>query len=60
MGSRGGKRQAPLAERTDHVKKLLILVVAAGVGFAIWKKIQNDQAEQDLWTEATSEFADLR
>jgi hypothetical protein len=42
------------------VKKLLILVVAAVAGFLVWKKLQDDQAEQDLWTEATSEYADLR
>ena len=42
------------------MKKLLVLAVAAAAGFMIWKKLQDDQAEQDLWTEATNEFADLR
>jgi hypothetical protein len=42
------------------MKKLLVLAVAAAGGFALWKKFQNDQAEQDLWTEATNEDADLR
>jgi len=42
------------------VKKLVLLLIIAAAGFAVWKKIQSDQAEQDLWTEATNEFADLR
>jgi hypothetical protein len=42
------------------VKKLIVLALAAAVGFLAWRKIQADQAEQDLWTEATSEGADLR
>ena len=36
------------------VKKLLLLVVA-GIGIlAVWKKVQADRAELDLWTEATT------
>ena len=36
------------------MKKLLLLaVVAAGV-FAVWRKVQADRAELDLWTEATT------
>jgi hypothetical protein len=42
------------------VKKLVVLAVAAAAGFLVWKKFQDDKAEQDLWTEATNEFADLR
>ena len=43
------------------MKKLVILgIVAAAAGFLVWKKMQEDQAEQDLWTEATNEYADLR
>ena len=42
------------------MKKLVILAVAAAAGFLVWKKMQDDQAEQDLWTEATNEYADLR
>jgi hypothetical protein len=42
------------------VKKLLVLLLAAGIGFAVWRKIQADKFEQDLWTEATNEVADLR
>jgi hypothetical protein len=42
------------------VKKVLVLAAAAAAGFAVWRKIQNDKLEQDLWTEATNEAADLR
>jgi len=36
------------------VKKLLVLALV-GVGvFAVWKKIQSDRAELDLWSEATT------
>ncbi|GGU95001.1 DLW-39 family protein [Actinomadura sp. LOL_016] len=36
------------------MKKLLILAVVALGGFAVWRKLQQDRAELDLWTEATS------
>jgi hypothetical protein len=37
------------------VKKLLLLVLI-GVGvFAVWRKVQADRAELDLWTEATTD-----
>ncbi len=37
------------------VKKLLLLLALAGAGvFAIWRKVQADRAELDLWTEATT------
>jgi hypothetical protein len=36
------------------VKKLLVLVLL-GLGiFAVWRKVQADRAELDLWTEATA------
>jgi hypothetical protein len=36
------------------VKKLIILA-AIGLGVAaIWRKVQADRAELDLWTEATT------
>jgi hypothetical protein len=37
------------------VKKLLVLVVIALGGFAVWRRLQQDRAELDLWTEATSD-----
>jgi hypothetical protein len=36
------------------VKKLLVLVVLALGAFAVWRKVQADRAELDLWTEATA------
>jgi hypothetical protein len=37
------------------VKKLLLLALI-GVGvFAVWRKVQADRAELDLWTEATTD-----
>jgi hypothetical protein len=48
------------AEEARPVKKLVVLVLAGAAGFLAWKKVQGDQAEQDLWTEATNESADLR
>jgi hypothetical protein len=37
------------------VKKILLLaLIGAGI-FAIWKKVQSDRAELDLWTEATTD-----
>jgi hypothetical protein len=39
------------------VKKLLLLALI-GVGvFAVWRKVQADRAELDLWTEATTDDA---
>jgi hypothetical protein len=34
------------------MKKLLLLATAAA-GFAAWRKMKADKAEQDLWAEAT-------
>jgi hypothetical protein len=36
------------------VKKLLVLAIVGIVGFAVWRKVQADRAELDLWTEATT------
>jgi hypothetical protein len=35
------------------VKVLLVILLTLG-GFAVWRKMQADRAELDLWTEATS------
>lgn len=36
--------------------KKLVLLVLVGVGiFAVWRKVQADRAELDLWTEATTD-----
>ncbi len=35
--------------------KKLIVFAALGLGaFAVWRKVQSDRAELDLWTEATA------
>jgi hypothetical protein len=36
------------------VKKLIILALVALAGFAVYRRLQQDRAELDLWTEATS------
>jgi hypothetical protein len=35
------------------VKKLLLVVLAALGGYFVYRQVQADRAEQDLWTEAT-------
>jgi hypothetical protein len=35
------------------VKKLLTVALAAAGAFAVWRKMEADKAEQDLWAEAT-------
>ena len=37
------------------VKKLLVVVVLALSAFAVWRKVQADRAELDLWTAATTD-----
>jgi hypothetical protein len=36
------------------MKKLLILIVVALGGFIVWRKVQAQRADLDLWSEATS------
>lgn len=36
------------------MKKLIVLAVLVLGGFAVWRKVQSDRAELDLWTEATT------
>ena len=35
------------------VKKLVLLLVAGAAGFALWRKVSADKAEQALWAEVT-------
>ncbi|GAB4065118.1 hypothetical protein GCM10028777_13700 [Angustibacter speluncae] len=35
------------------MKKLIVVLGLAGAGYALWRKQQAEQAEQDLWAEAT-------
>jgi uncharacterized iron-regulated membrane protein len=41
------------------MKKLLILVLLAGIGYLVYRQIAANRAEDDLWSEATAE-PDLR
>jgi uncharacterized iron-regulated membrane protein len=41
------------------VKKLLIVAALAGIGYVIYRQVTASKAEQDLWSEATTE-PDLR
>lgn len=41
-------------EGVPPVKKLIALAVVLAGGFGIWRRFQQDRAERDLWTEATS------
>ncbi|HEX4831568.1 MAG TPA: DLW-39 family protein [Trebonia sp.] len=36
------------------MKKLLILALLVVGGFAIWRRVQAQRADLDLWSEATS------
>ena len=36
------------------VKKLLLFALVGLGVFAVWRKVQADRAELDLWTEATT------
>ncbi|HEX6519600.1 MAG TPA: DLW-39 family protein [Streptosporangiaceae bacterium] len=36
------------------MKKLLVVVLLGLGAFAVWRKVQSDRAELDLWTEATA------
>jgi hypothetical protein len=41
-------------QRKRTVKKLIVLAVVAVGLAALWRKVQADRAELDLWTEATT------
>ena len=41
-------------EGVHAVKKLLLLALVGVGAFAVWRKVQADRAELDLWTEATT------
>jgi hypothetical protein len=36
------------------VKKLVLLALIGLSAFALWRKVQADRADLDLWTEATT------
>ena len=35
------------------MKKLLLIALVAAGGYLVYRQVQADKAEQDLWTEAT-------
>jgi predicted negative regulator of RcsB-dependent stress response len=52
-GGRCLLRPVVLALWRNVVKKLLVLVLVAAAGFAVWRKMESDRAEQALWAEVT-------
>ena len=36
------------------MKKLILAILLVLTVFAVWRKVQSDRAELDLWTEATA------
>lgn len=38
------------------MKKLLFVLVAVGAGYVVWRKLSEDNAERDLWSEVTDTF----
>ena len=38
------------------MKKFLVLLLAAGAGYLLWRKYTEDNAERDLWAEVTDTF----
>jgi hypothetical protein len=50
----GRQKSSYVKERRGRaVKKLLLVALAAIGGLLVYRQIQADRAEQDLWTEAT-------
>ncbi|MDA3022533.1 MAG: DLW-39 family protein [Actinomycetota bacterium] len=41
------------------MKKLLLVVALLGIGYVVYRQVTASKAEQDLWSEATTE-PDLR
>lgn len=53
-GAVSPRARGETVEKWGHtVKKLLVLALVALGGLLIWRKVQADRAELDLWTEAT-------
>ena len=38
------------------MKKLLLLLGFATAGFLVWRRLQDDRDERDLWAEVTDTF----
>ena len=51
-----GRLRSAKGEGVRTVVKKLLLLALVGLGaFAVWRKVQADRAELDLWTEATTD-----
>ncbi len=35
------------------MRKIVVAALAAAAGFAVWRKVSSDKAEQELWKEVT-------
>ncbi|WNB85581.1 DLW-39 family protein [Cellulomonas sp. ATA003] len=35
------------------MKKLLVLLLVAAAGFAVWRRVEEDRQDRDLWAEIT-------
>ncbi len=44
----------PELEGLSTVKKLILVALIGLSAFAVWRKVQADRAELNLWTEATT------
>ena len=49
----GARQTGPSTQGDTGVKKLMVVVAAVGAGFALWRKVEADKAEQALWAEVT-------
>ena len=49
----GHARGCPTIHRRPRVKKLFVVLLAAGVGFALWRKAESGKSHEKLWAEAT-------
>lgn len=38
------------------MKKFLVFAVIAAAGYVVWRKIEEDRLERDLWAEVTDGF----
>ncbi len=35
------------------MKKFVVVLLALGAGYAVWRRLSGDAAERDLWSEVT-------
>ena len=48
---------ATLIHGRPSVKKLFVVLLAAGVGFAAWRKAESGKSHEKLWAEATDKVS---